>query len=82
MRQVRDDFQQRLRKEPTPKQTLSRWDHKLFQTGSKRINQKLSDHNLEELNAKRLTTQLASLQKIWLLPQLQSLEIESNIWFQ
>ena len=27
------------------------------------MNQELADHNQEELNAKRLTTQLASLQK-------------------
>ena len=34
MRQVQDDFQQRFRKEPPPKQTLLRWERKLFQTGS------------------------------------------------
>ena len=34
MRQGRDDFQQRFRKEPPSKQTLSRWKLQLFQTGS------------------------------------------------
>ena len=32
MRQVRDDFHQRFRKEPPSKQTLLRWESKLFHT--------------------------------------------------
>ena len=33
-KQVWDEFQQRFRKEPPPKQTLSGWELKLFQIGS------------------------------------------------
>lgn len=34
LREVRADFQQRFHKEAPPKQTLLRWEHKLFETGN------------------------------------------------
>jgi hypothetical protein len=34
MKEVRDDFQQRFGQEAPPKQTLLRWEHKLFATGN------------------------------------------------
>jgi hypothetical protein len=34
MKEVRDDFQQQFGEEAPPRQTLPRWEHKLFATGN------------------------------------------------
>ena len=49
MRKVQDNFQQRFRKKPPPKQTLLRRERKLFQIGSVKDTPKIRRHMKVEL---------------------------------
>ena len=79
MRQVWDDFQQRLRKEPPPKQTLFRWKYKLLQTGSVKDKQRTGRPQSRETQCQEVDNTISKSPKSQQESYQQSLEYHATL---